>query len=109
MTGIFKDKTKIFILIIIACIFCVGLVWLNAVSSKLQYEINSINNKIQQTSWEIRDLEVSVKSKTNITNLEEKAAEIGMVFPDINDIVYLRGDTPQVQDFALALRENVYR
>ena len=109
MTRILRDKTKIFILIIIACIFCVGLVWLNAVSSKLQYDINSINNKIQQTSWEIRDLEVSVKSKTNITNLETKAMEIGMVFPDINDIVYLRGDTPRVQDFALALRENVYR
>ncbi len=109
MTKILKDRTKILILILIACMFCVGLVWLNAVSSKLQYDINSINNKIQQTSWEIRDLEVSVKSKTNITNLETKAMEIGMVFPDINDIVYLRGDTPRVQDFALALRENVYR
>ena len=109
MAKILRYRTRIFILILIACIFCVGLVWLNAVSSKLQYEINSINNKISETSWQIRDLEVSVKSKTNITNLEDKAKEIGMVFPDINDIVYLRGDTPKVQDFALALRENVYR
>ena len=109
MSGILRDKTKIIIVILLVCAFCVGLVWLNAYSSELQYDINSINNKIQQTSWEIRDLEVSVKSKTNITNLETKAMEIGMVFPDINDIVYLRGDTPRVQDFALALRENVYR
>ena len=109
MTRLLKYRTRIFILITIACIFCVGLVWLNAQSSKLQYEINSINNKITETSWEIRDLEVTVKSRTNITNLEDKAMEIGMVFPTYRDIVYLRGDTPRVQDFALALRENVYR
>ncbi len=109
MTKLQRYKTKIFILLVIACIFCVGLVGLNAVSSKLQYEINSINNRIKETGWEIRDLEVSVKSRTNITNLEEKAVEIGMVYPNINEIVYLRGDTPKVQDFALALRENVYR
>ena len=109
MTRNTRSKIRILFLVLAICAFCVCLVYLNATSSKLQYDINSINNKIQQTSWEIRDLEVSVKSKTNITNLETKAMEIGMVFPDINDIVYLRGDTPRVQDFALALRENVYR
>ena len=109
MIRLLKYRTRIFILIMIACIFCVGLVWLNAQSSKLQYEINSINNKITETGWEIRDLEVTVKSRTNITNLEDKAMDLGMVFPTYRDIVYLRGDTPRVQDFALALRENVYR
>lgn len=109
MTTLAKYRTRIFILVMLICVFSVGLVWLNAQSSKLQYEINSINNKITETSWAIRDLEVTVKSKTNITNLEDKAVEIGMVFPSSRDIVYLRGDTPRVQDFALALRENVYR
>ena len=109
MSGILKYKTKIFILVLIACVFCIGLVWLNASSSKLQYEINSINNKITEASWEIRNLEVTVKRETNITNLEEKAQEIGMVYPSFKEIVYLRGDTPDVRDLALALRENVYR
>ena len=109
MTKILKDRTKILILILIACMFCVGLVWLNAVSSKLQYDINRINNQIQQTGWEIRALEVSVNTQSNITNLEQKAAELGMVYPNFSDIVYLRGDTPEVEDLALALRENVYR
>ena len=109
MSRIFRDKTRIFILVLIVCVFSIGLVWLNAFSSKLQYEINSINNKISQASWEIRNLEVTVKSETNITNLEDKAAEIGMIFPSFKEIVYLKGDTPVVRDFALALRENVYR
>ena len=109
MTRTLGYKIKIFILILIACAFCVGLVYLNALSSKLQFDINSINNKITEASWDIRNLEVSVKRQTNITNLEEKAAAIGMVYPGFSDIVYLRGETPKVQDFAVALKENIYR
>ena len=109
MTRTLGYKIRIFILILIACAFCVGLVYLNALSSKLQYDINRINNQIQQTGWEIRALEVSVNTQSNITNLEQKAAELGMVYPNFSDIVYLRGDTPEVEDLALALRENVYR
>ena len=109
MTRTLGYKVKIFILILIACVFCIGLVYLNALSSKLQYDINSINNKISEAGWEIRNLEVSVKKQTNITNLEAKAAAIGMVYPGFSDIVYLRGETPKVQDFAVALKENIYR
>ena len=109
MSGILRDKTKIIIVILLVCAFCVGLVWLNAYSSELQYDINRINNQIQQTGWEIRALEVSVNTQSNITNLEQKAAELGMVYPNFSDIVYLRGDTPEAEDLALALRENVYR
>ena len=109
MSKIFRDKTRIFIIILLVCAFCTGLVWLNAYQSKLQYEINSLNNRIQGLNWDLRALEVEVKKETNITNLEEKAAELGMVYPTFTDIVYLRGDTPDVQDLALALRENVYR
>ncbi len=109
MTRTLGYKIRIFILILIACAFCVGLVYLNALSSKLQYDINSINNKITEASWDVRNLEVSVKRQTNITNLEAQAASIGMVHPGFSDIVYLRGETPKVQDFALALKENIYR
>ena len=109
MTRTQKSKIRILLLILAICAFCVCLVYLNALSSKLQYEINSINNKITEATWDMRNLEVSVKRQTNITNLEAKATEIGMVFPGFKDIVYLRGDTPQVQDFALALKENIYR
>ena len=109
MSRLLKDKTKIIIVIILVCAFCTGLVWLNACSSKLQYEINSINNKIQGLTWDLRALEVDVKSETNITNLEEKATELGMVYPTFTEIVYLQGDAPDVKDLALLLRENVYR
>ncbi len=109
MTRNTRSKIRILFLVLAICAFCVCLVYLNATSSKLQYEINSLNNKITEASWDVRNLEVSVKKQTNITNLEAKAAEIGMVFPGFKDIVYLRGDTPEVQDFAIALKENIYR
>ena len=109
MTRTTSSKIKIIFLVVAICAFCVCLVYLNATSSRLQYEINSINNKITEANWDVRNLEVSVKKQTNITNLEAKAAEIGMVYPGFKDIVYLRGDTPQVQDFAIALKENIYK
>ncbi len=109
MTRNTRSKIRILFLVLAICAFCVCLVYLNATSSKLQYEINSLNNKITEASWDVRNLEVSVKKQTNITNLEAKATEIGMVFPGFKDIVYLRGDTPEVQDFAIALKENIYR
>ena len=109
MTRTARSKIKILILILVICAFCVVLVYMNAWSSKLQYEINSINNQITEATWDMRNLEVSVKKQTNITNLEAKATEIGMVYPGFKDIVSLRGDPPQVQDFALPLKENVYR
>lgn len=109
MTRTTRSKIRILLLVLVICAFCVCLVYLNATSSKLQYEINSLNNKITEASWDVRNLEVSVKKQTNITNLEAKATEIGMVFPGFKDIVYLRGDTPEVQDFAIALKENIYR
>ena len=109
MSGILRDRTKIFILILVVCLFCIGIVWLNAVSSEIQYDINNINNKIQQTSWEIRTLEAKVSSKSSLADLEQRAFGLGMVHAGFNDIYYLRGDTASLDDLALALRENVYR
>ena len=109
MSSIQKYKTKIFILILLVCAFCLGIVWLNASASKLQYEINTVNSKIQQASWDIRTVEASIGIKSNIASLEQKAQELGMVRADFADIIYLKGDSESVEDFALALRENVYR
>ena len=109
MSSIQKYKTKIFALILLVCVFCVGIVWLNASASKLQYEINSVNNRIQETSWQIRSTEANVSIQSNIGSLEERAAEMGMVRAGFGDIKYLKGDSESVEDFALALRENVYK
>ena len=109
MSSIQKYKTKIFVLILLVCVFCVGIVWLNASASELQYDINTVNNNIQQTSWEIRSVEATIGIRSNIASLEEKAADLGMVRAEFADIIYLKGDSESVDDFALALRENVYR
>ena len=109
MSSLQKYKTKIFVLILLVCVICVGIVWLNASASKLQYEINTVNNKIQEPSWQIRSTEAKVSIQSNIASLEEKAGELGMVRANFGDIIYLKGDSESVEDFALALRENVYR
>ena len=76
MSSLQKYKTKIFVLILLVCAICVGIVWLNASASKLQYEINTVNNKIQETSWQIRSTEAKVSIQSNIASLEEKAGAI---------------------------------
>ena len=54
------------------------------------------------------NLEVQIKSATNITNIEKKALDIGMIYPDFDQIIYIQGGS-DIEEFALALMESVYQ
>lgn len=110
MKAVLQDKTKVIIILLALTILCIGLIGLTAYSTSLQYEINSINNRIQDSQWSVRNLEVAIKSANTLSNLQEKATEMGLVFPGFDQIVYLQtgSETAQIQDFAVALRENAY-
>ena len=93
------------LLIICGCfLFFVGL---DASTSKVQYDINQINKQITEAEKQITKLEVEIKSATNITTIEKKALELGMIYPDFDQIIYVQGDSG-IEDFALALMESVY-
>jgi len=110
MKSVLKDKTNIVLILIVMTILCMGLIGLTAYSTSLQYDINSINNKIKDSQWSVRNLEVEIKSANTLSNLQEKAIDMGLIFPSFDEIVYLNKNsgTEKVHDFALALRENAY-
>ena len=95
-----------FVLILICAAFLL-FVGLDAQASKIQYEINQINKEIADVEKDITKLEVQIKSATNITILEKRALELGMIYPSFDQIIYVNGAS-EIEEFALALMESVY-
>jgi len=59
---------------------------------------------------EIENLNVAIKSATNITIIEEKATnQLGMVYPSSNQIAYLNATEDQDENFALKLKQIAYK
>jgi cell division protein FtsL len=85
-----------------------AMIGITAYNSKIQYDINRMNNQIAETQKEIQNLQVQIKSAANITNLESRAAELGLVYPTYDQIVYLETEEGGIEDFALALMESAY-
>lgn len=109
MKSIVKDKTGIIVILLAVTIFCLALVGTTAYSSKLQYDINNINNKISQSEWSQRNLEAQIKSANTLSSLEKEALDMGLVYPTFDEIIYLENTAEeQTQDFALALRVIAY-
>lgn len=109
MKSIVKDKTGIIVILLVLTLFCLALIGTTAYSSKLQYEINNINNQISQSEWSQRNLEAQIKSANTLASLEQEALDMGLVYPTFDEIVYLEKPTQeQTQDFALALRVTAY-
>ena len=108
MTAAIKDKTKVIVLLLVIAVIFMFIIGINAYISKLQYEINSLDKKIQEAERKIQSLEVAINSATNITNLEERAEALGLVYPTFDQIVYLKANETTVKDLAVALKEKVY-
>ena len=86
-----------------------AVIGITAYNSKIQYDINKLNNQISETQKEIQNLQVQIKTAANITNLESRAAELGLMYPTSDQIVFLEAEEGGIEDFALALMESVYR
>ncbi|MBO4992291.1 MAG: hypothetical protein J6E42_09075 [Firmicutes bacterium] len=103
------DKLRLLVLIIMLGALFVGFVAATAYGSKIQYNINTIQAKSAEVQGEIENLNVKIKSATNIQTIEEKALAMGMVYPKVNEYVYINGEKEEpVRDFALALMEQAY-
>jgi len=103
-----RGKLAVMALLVLIAGMCILLISLTAYSSTLQYEINSINNKISQSEWQQRNLEAKIKSSSNLQSLEARATEMGLVYPTFDDIVYLTNEENTVHDLAQTLRESAY-
>ena len=106
MKNLSMNKIKIVICLFAAAAVGLLLVGFNAYSSKLQYEINMINAQTAEKSYEIANLEVKIESATNVNNLEERALELGLIYPDFDRIITIKSTEGVVHDFASALMQN---
>ena len=95
-------------ILLAVCVVMLGFVAVNAYNTTLQYEINNINKDIQAVQREIQTLEVQIKSASNITNIEVKAVELGLIYPNFENTVHLNSQDAEIKEFALALMESVY-
>lgn len=110
MKAVLQDKTKIILILIVVTVLAIGLIGLTAYSTSLQYDINSINSRITDSQWTARNLEVEIKSANTLTSLQERALDMGLVYPSFDEIIYLKAgtETAQVHDLAVALMESAY-
>ena len=102
------DRRLIAGILILCCVIFLFFVGLDARASEVQYEINNLNNRISESENRIRTLEVKIKSASNITTIEQRALALGMKYPGFNQMVHLDSEN-EINEFALALIESVYR
>ena len=101
-------KVKVVAALLLTFTLMLAMIGITAYNAKIQYDINQMNSLIAQTQTEIQNLQVQIKRAANITNLEVRAAELGLVYPNYDQIVYLKTETGGIEDFALALMESAY-
>ena len=102
-------KGKVVAELLVIFVLMLAVIGITAYNSKIQYDINKMNNQIAETQKEIQNLQVQIKTAANITNLESRATELGLMYPTSDQIVFLEAEEGGIEDFALALMESVYR
>ena len=103
-----RQRVQAFFLLVLCGFVFIGLIGVNAFSSKMQYDINTLNRQILSVERTVQNLEVEIQTATSIATVEAKAMAMGMVYPTFQEMVYLDGQTGVQEDFALALRESAY-
>ena len=101
-------KGKVVAELLLIFVLMLAVIGITAYNSKIQYDINKMNNQIAETQKEIQNLQVQIKTAANITNLESRALELGLVYPNYDQLVYLESQEANIEDFALALMESAY-
>jgi cell division protein FtsL len=104
-----KDRIAMLFLTVVIGALCVSVIITTAYSAAIKYEINNIIKENAVITGEIENLKVKINEANNIQAIEQKATiELGMVYPDPNEFVYLQTTEAPVQDFALLLMEEAY-
>ncbi|WP_130864328.1 cell division protein FtsL [Bacilliculturomica massiliensis] len=104
-----KDKLRMLMLTVLFGALFIGFIAVTAYSAKIQYDINKMMEDSKVLQGEIQNLDVKIKSATNIQIIEEKAvARLGMVYPSMSEVIYIQADTEPAGNFAMALKEQAY-
>ncbi len=104
-----QDKARLLLLILIIGALAIAGVVTTAYATQIKYNINTISKENTVLQGEIENLHVAIKAENNIKTIEEKAvAELGMVYPAYDQMVFLPEEPKKVNDFAMVLKEQAY-
>ena len=104
-----KDRVAIMALTIVIGMVCISLIIASAYSASIKYDINAIIKENAVITGEIENLTVKLNQANNIQTIEKKAIDdLGMVYPDPNEFIYVKKSAAPVKDFALLLKEEAY-
>lgn len=104
-----KDKAKLLLLIFMIGALCIAGVVSTAYASQVKYTINALARENAVIQGEIENLDVSIAAANNIKTIEEKAtADLGMIYPKYEQMVFIAAKSEKYNDFASALREQAY-
>lgn len=98
----------------LSMVFAIGMVMImliiiTAYSANLRYDINSMIKKNNVITGEIENLEAKLYSTNNINYIEQTAAaQLGMVYPEAKDKVYISMDDMPEEGFSDVLKEKAY-
>lgn len=104
-----KDKFRLLALTIFTGALCVGLIIATAYAASIKFNINSMIKENEIIQGEIENLNVKIESASNIQIIEARAvAELGMQYPNNEQLVFIDTTKETIKDFALVLKEQAY-
>lgn len=104
-----SEKVRAVLMLLLAGLFCIGAIVSTAYTASVKYEVNSISKGNAALLCEIENLNVDVKNATNIRTIEEKAVtQLGMVYPQPEQFVFLNTREKPQGDFGALLMEQAY-
>lgn len=104
-----KEKLCMLLFTVFLGALFIAFISTTAYASKVQYDINTLTSDYNEIQGDIENLQVKIKSDTNIQIVEQKAiSRLGMVYPTMNAVVYIQADAEPSGNFAMALKEQAY-
>ena len=104
-----RSQRKLIYSILLIGLICVFIVVLTAYATELRVTNNELISNIDVLQGEIDSLNVQIKQANNIERIEKVAIQqLGMVYPDGDQCVYISQEETPEGSLAMLIRENAY-
>ncbi|MBQ3107135.1 MAG: hypothetical protein IJC68_00795 [Firmicutes bacterium] len=103
-----REKAKVLVFTAFIGLLCICIIMITAYGAQAQYNLNKTLAKCDALESEIADLNAAIQKAGNIVLVEEKALEMGMVYPTHQEIISLTAGENGGEDLANALKSVAY-
>lgn len=105
----FAAKAKLIFLLIAIGAMCITMIISSAYITQIKYNINETAKEVKMCYDDIENIQVKIEKQSKARVIEERALnELGMVYPEGNQIVYLENNMSNETEFASILREAAF-